>query len=437
MKYYSTRNKDIKVSFKDAVLGGLAADGGLYVPEDVPRLPRAFFNNIADMSLPDVCYAVASYALRDDIEAPVLRRIVTETMNYDMPLVSLDGALWAMELFHGPTMNFKDAGARFFGRILSYLHCESGKSGKYELSVMVSTSGNTGSAVANGLVGVPDIHVYVLYPGNVLTPMQEALFTTLGNNVTAIEVNGTIDDCRALTQQLFADPEMKAKMHFTSATSTNLARLLPHMFHYFWGYASLVRAGVAADNVVVSVPCGNLGNLFAGLLARGMGLPLKRFVAAENINHPFVSYLQSGVFEPQYSEPSIAPALDKGNPRNFERILSLCGGDVEELRKTVSGVVMTDERTEAVMREVWQRHHYLLDPHSAVSYGALAADLKPGEVGLALCTEHPAKLRALVERIIDCPVPLPKRAEPLADMAKRVVHVNSGYKSIKNYFLSL
>lgn len=437
MRYYSTRNPELRDTFTDAVLNGVAPDGGLYVPESVPRLPRAFFNNIAGMTLQDVCYAVAGYALRDDVDAAVLRRIVNETIYYDMPLVQVDDNKWAMELFHGPTMNFKDTGARFFGRILSYLHSCGGSAGLRELNVVVSTSGNTGSAVANGLLGVPNVHVFVLYPSEVLSPMQEALFTTLGSNVTAIEVNGTIDDCRSLVQQLFADAEIQKKMRFTSATSTNIARLLPHMFHYFWAYACLVRQGVTADNVVVSTPCGNLGNLMAGLVAQKMGLPIKRFVAAENVNHPFVNYLRGGVFEPQYSTPSIAPSLDKGNPRNFERILRFCGGDVEELRKVVSGVVMTDEETEAVIRDVWNSRKYLLDPHSAVAYGALSRDIKDGEVGVALCTEHPVKLRGLVERIIGEPVPLPERMAPLADMAKRVVHVNSGYKSIRNYFLSL
>lgn len=438
MRYFSTQNPEgATYSFDEAVMNGRAPDGGLFVPCDIPRLPQAFFKNISRMSLKEVCFAVANYALQGDVEATVLKDIIYETMNYDMPLKEVEKDRYMLELFHGPTLNFKDSGARLFGRLLSYIHKRQTPKRSDFLNVLLTTSGNTGSAVANGLLGMDDVRVFVLYPVDVLSPMQEALFTTLGKNVTAIEVNGTIDDCKNLAQKSFSDIEVSEKMRFTSATSTNIARLLPQMFHYFWVYACLQRNGRDVNNIVVSVPCGNLGNLLSGLIAKRMGLPIKRFVAAENVNHPFVNYLNNGEYIPMFSAPSIAPALDKGNPRNIARIKRLYDNDVEALRKDVSGVIVTDEMAKQEILHQWKNHKYLLDPHSAVASAALSQDLQPGEVGVALCTAHPVKLRRFVQSIINEPIVLPVSITPLAEKPRQIIHINSGFKSLKDYFLSL
>ena len=435
MIYHSTRDLNLRASFEQAVMQGLSADGGLFMPAEIRPLPRAFFHNIDQMTLPEVSYAVANYAMQGDLDADVLKRIIDDTISYDMPVVALDDNLNVMELFHGPTMNFKDSGARFLGRVLAYLNSKRGNAGD-EINVIVSTSGNTGSAVACGLVDVPGVHVFVLYPQDSLGLLQQAMFTTLGHNVTAIEVNGTVDDCKLLVQQAFADKEINSRMRLTSASATNIARLLPFMFHYFWAYAQLVKNGADVSNLVFSVPCGNLGNLTAGLMAKRMGLPVKRFVAAENENHPFVDYLNSGVFEPMSSVATLAPALDKGNPRNVERIMALYGDDVQALRRDVSGCVVTDELIGQTIRDVYQEHGYVFDTHSAVAYKALQENLRAGECGVALATGHPLKLRAIVERITGTRLEIPESVAPLRDLAQQIVHINSGFNSLKQYLLT-
>lgn len=296
MNFYSTNNYNHKVKLRDAVLRGLAPDRGLYMPERIPEFPRAFFNNIGSMSLTDIAFVVASAFFGDEVESDALQRIVNETLNFDIPLVKVADNRYSLELFHGPTLAFKDVGARFMARLLAYFNRHDYDA---DINVLVATSGDTGSAVANGFLGVEGVHVFVLYPHGKVSKIQEAQFTTLGRNITAIEVTGTFDDCQALVKAAFLDPELNERMKLTSANSINVARFLPQAFYYYHAYAQLASLGLPLDKVVVAVPSGNFGNLCAGLIARFTGLPISRFIAANNANDVFYQYLQSGEYRPR------------------------------------------------------------------------------------------------------------------------------------------
>ncbi|HXL00008.1 MAG TPA: threonine synthase [Dysgonamonadaceae bacterium] len=405
MKYYSTRHIAPKATLQEAVIKGLAPDRGLYMPEKINRLPADFFNEIGNLSLTDIAKVVAEKFFGEDIDKEQLNTIAIEALNFDIPLKKLEEGVYVLELFHGPTFAFKDVGARFMSRMLSYFvqeqHLEN-------MKVLVATSGDTGSAVANGFLGVEGIQVFVLYPSGKVSEIQEAQFTTLGQNVVALEIDGTFDDCQALVKSAFMDEELNRKMYLTSANSINIARFLPQSIYYFYAYAQLAKQQ-PVDNVVVSVPSGNLGNLTAGLFAKRMGLPVKRFIAANNRNDVFFQYLDTGNYEPRASIQTIANAMDVGAPSNFERILDLYDQSHEAIKQDISGNTYSDVEIKNTIRTVYEKTGYLLDPHGACAYQALKDEKKPDETGVFLATAHPAKFKETVEECIGSTIEIPQR----------------------------
>ena len=435
MQYYSTNGKTPNVSLQTAVVKGLAADKGLFMPERIPVLPKAFFNNIGNMSLQDISYIVANTLFGEDIDNVTLKDIVYDTLNFDIPLKYVTDNRYSLELFHGPTLAFKDVGARFMARLLGYFN----KQGKNNdmVNVLVATSGDTGSAVANGFLGVPGVRVFVLYPQGKVSRIQEAQFTTLGQNITAIEVNGTFDDCQALVKSAFMDEDLNAHMKLTSANSINVARFLPQMFYYFYAYAQLVKRGQDVSNVVISVPSGNFGNITAGLIGKRMGLPIKRFIAANNRNDIFYQYLKTGVYSPKASIATIANAMDVGDPSNFARVLDLYNHSHEAIANEISGCTYTDEQIAETMAKTYKETGYLLDPHGAVAYRSLEEGLEPNETGIFLETAHPAKFKSTVDAIVNEEIDIPDKLAAFLNGDKRTVKMTSGFTAFKNYLMSV
>ena len=434
MKYYSTNGHSPEASLQEAVVRGLAPDKGLYMPREIKRLPDSFFRRIGDMTLPEMATHVADAFFGEDVPADTLRHIVHDTLNFDIPLARVTDSIRSLELFHGPTLAFKDVGARFMARLLGYFIRR--EDSRRQVHVLVATSGDTGSAVANGFLGVEGIHVHVLYPKGKVSDIQEKQFTTLGRNITALEVDGTFDDCQALVKSAFMDAELNARLMLTSANSINVARFLPQAFYYFYAYAQLQREG-RADNVVVCVPSGNFGNITAGLFARRMGLPVKRFIAANNRNDVFYEYLQTGTYTPRASVPTIANAMDVGAPSNCARVLDLYGNSHAAICADISGATYTDGQIADTMRRVWQEHHYLLDPHGACGFRALSEGLRPGETGVFLETAHPAKFKDTVERIIGSPVAIPAKLQAFMQGQKQSVPMARDYDSFRAYLCGL
>lgn len=433
MQYYSTRHKTSDVTLEQAVFKGLAADGGLFMPRYIPRLPQAFISNLKSMSLHDVAYAVANFAFQGDIEASMLHQLVNETLDYEIPVVHIDGDKYVMELFHGPTMAFKDVGARFMGGLLK--HYMTRKGIDKTVNILVPTSGDTGGAVAGGFHNVPGVRVWVLYPQDSISYMQEAQFASLGGNVHAVEVKGSFDDCKKLVEQAFMDAELNNQLVITSATSINVARIVPQTIYYFWAYASLLRMGKKVDNLVFSIPCANLGNLVSGMVAQRMGLPVKRFVAVENENDIFHQYMITGEFIPKASQGSIAPALDAGNPTNFDRILDMTGS-VEEARKVISSRNYTDQQIIDTMNNVYHQNGYTLDPHSAFAYRGLCDDLQPGETGVSLATAHPGKFATQVEMAIGREIDVPMQLRDFLGGMRQVTTIPPRYIAFKDLLLN-
>lgn len=434
MQYYSTSGNAPKASLQEAVVKGLAPDKGLYMPERIPTIPKAFFNNIGEMSLQDIAYVVANTLFGDDIESETLKNIVNDTLNFDIPLVHVADNKYSLELFHGPTLAFKDVGARFMARLLGYFNK---KNGTKDVNVLVATSGDTGSAVANGFLGVSGVKVFVLYPKGKVSKIQEAQFTTLGKNITALEISGTFDDCQALVKNAFMDAELNEKLQLTSANSINVARFLPQMFYYFYAYAQLAKMGKPLDNIVVSVPSGNFGNITAGLIGKKMGLPIKRFIAANNRNDIFYQYLLSGKYNPRPSIATIANAMDVGAPSNFARILDLYGNSHETISKEISGCTYTDEQISETLKDTYNKTGYLLDPHGAVGYRSLLEGLNENEIGVFLETAHPAKFKDTVESIIEDDVAIPSKLAAFMKGTKSTVKLSSAFPAFKKYLMSL
>jgi threonine synthase len=372
---------------------------------------------------------VADAFFCEDIPADVLRNIVNDALNFDVPLVPVSENIYSLELFHGPTLAFKDVGARFMARLLGYFIR---KDGKQQVNVLVATSGDTGSAVANGFLGVDGIHVYVLYPKGKVSEIQEKQFTTLGQNITAIEVDGTFDDCQSLVKQAFLDEELNRRMKLTSANSINVARFLPQAFYYFYAYAQLKKTG-RAENVVVSVPSGNFGNITSGLFGKRMGLPVSRFIAANNRNDIFYKYLQTGSYAPKPSVATIANAMDVGDPSNFARVLALYGGSHDDIVADISGATYSDADIRDTMRQVYAKTGYVLDPHGACGYRALAEQLKPGEVGVFLETAHPAKFLSTVEPIISAHVAIPAKLQAFMQGTKNAIEMSKDFAEFKEF----
>lgn len=433
MKYYSTNKTAPEVSLKEAVIKGLASDKGLYMPEVIKELPASFFEKMKDMSFQEIAYVVANAFFGEDVDAETLKEIVYDTLQFDAPVVHVNDAIYSLELYHGPTLAFKDVGGRFMARLLGYFI---NKEGREDVNVLVATSGDTGSAVANGFFDVPGIRVFVLYPKGKVSRIQECQFTTLGKNITALEVDGTFDDCQALVKAAFMDADLNAKMKLTSANSINVARFLPQAFYYFYAYAQLAKQG-KADNLVVCVPSGNFGNITAGLFAKKMGLPIKRFIAANNSNDIFLRYLKTGVYTPRASVATIANAMDVGDPSNFARVLALFDNSHEAICKEISGCRYTDEQIADTVKRVNKKYHYLLDPHGACGYEALRDNLKLGETGLFLETAHPAKFLETVQNIIGEEITIPVKLQNFMVGTKLTTELPKDFDSFKTYLLGV
>ncbi|MFI3280124.1 MAG: threonine synthase [Rikenellaceae bacterium] len=431
MQYYSTNKQVPMASLKEAVVKGIAPDKGLYMPESIKTLPAEFFEKIDTMTFQELSLVVAEAFFGEDVDSEALREIVYSTLKFETPLVPVTSDIYSLELFHGPTLAFKDVGGCFMARLLSYFIAKESQGDL--VNVLVATSGDTGSAVANGFLGVEGIHVYVLYPKGKVSAIQECQFTTLGKNITALEVDGTFDDCQALVKAAFADSQLNEHMTLTSANSINVARFLPQAFYYFNAYAQLKRLGKEQE-MVVSVPSGNFGNITAGLIAKRMGLPIKRFIAANNRNDIFLQYLNSGEYTPRPSVVTIANAMDVGDPSNFTRVLDLYGSH-EAICNEISGCSYTDEQIAETLKATLEATDYLLDPHGACGFRALSEQLKEGERGVFLETAHPAKFLETVESITQTSVEIPAPLKAFMQGEKQSIEIGSGFAEFKAFLM--
>lgn len=431
MKYYSTNKNTPSVNLKNAVVKGLAADNGLFMPERIEKLSPSFFENIQNLSFQEIAFEVAKNFFGEDVEDASLKEIVYDTLAFDCPVVKVADNIFSLELFHGPTLAFKDVGARFMARLLNYFLVENEK----QVHVLVATSGDTGSAVANGFLGVDGIHVHVLYPKGKVSKIQESQFTTLGQNITALEIDGTFDDCQRLVKTAFLDEELNEKLLLTSANSINVARFLPQAFYYFNAYARMKEQGMLQNNeLVISVPSGNFGNLTAGLFAREMGLPVAQFLAANNENDVVYEYLKSGEYNPRDSVETIANAMDVGAPSNFARILELYGHSHEKISAVIKGFRYSDEQIRETVKIVYEQNGYLCDPHGACGYRALEEFLGEGQTGIFLETAHPAKFTETVEGVIgNGNVPLPPKLAEFMKGERHVLTMGSDFQQFKGY----
>jgi threonine synthase len=424
MQVYSTRNHQQIVSLKEAVVRGLAEDGGLYMPMRIPILSQDFIKNLSKLSQTELFYAIAQNLIGDTMPPQTLHDIIEEVFNFDLPVVHLHDAVYSLELFHGPTLAFKDVGARFMSRLLAYFY----RNENQTLQVVVATSGDTGSAVAAGFYEVPGIQVFILYPKGKVSYLQEKQLTTWGKNITAIEVEGTFDDCQVLVKQLLSDTELNAKLKITSANSINIARLIPQSFYYFNSFAQLQSLG---KPIVYAVPSGNFGNLTGGILAQKMGLPIRQFIAATNMNDVVPQYLKSGLYQPQSSKATISNAMDVGAPSNFERLQNFFPL-FTDFHEAIQGFSYTDEQTGAIMKKVYETYGYQLDPHGAVAYMGLMEYLKthPEYTGVFLETAHPAKFKDTVESILGVSLALPESLQVFANKEKKSICIDNHYQTV-------
>lgn len=431
MLYYSTNHISQKATFKEATIKGLAPDKGLYFPEMIPLLPEGLIKNIDSYSKEAIALAVIQPYIGNEIPKKDLEKIVGETVNFDFPLVKVQEGMYSLELFHGPTLAFKDVGARFMSRCLG--HFVKGENKK--ITVLVATSGDTGGAVANGFYDVDGIDVVILYPMGKVSSVQELQLTTLGKNISALEVNGTFDDCQQLVKQAFADQELNKDLFLTSANSINVARWLPQQFYYFFAY----RLWHDKNNPpVISVPSGNFGNICAGLLAHRSGLPVQHFIAACNANDVVYNYLETEKYIPKQSVTTLSNAMDVGNPSNFIRILEIFEQQFTSLKNVLSSYTISDEETKNILKEVYLQNDYLLDPHGAVGYSGLEKYLSkhPGLKGIFLETAHPVKFYDVVESLIQQPVPIPKGIKEILNKEKKSVLMDVEFDSLKEYLLA-
>lgn len=413
MKYIGIRQPGSTVTLSNAVLHSTPSGGGLYMPQRLPVIPAPFFMNFGGMSFDEIAYVLANQLFGEDVESASLKRVVDEAFNFDVPLVQISENIYVMELFHGPTLTFKDFGARFMARLLSHLHTgaemqRSKRSGK--LHVLVATNGSTGSAIANGFAGISNVEVYILFPRGHAGRQQEKQFTTLGGNIHALEVQGTIDDCHSLVSQAFADPALNAVAALTSANSENIARLLPQSFYYFYAMALLTERIGRKKPITIAVPAGNLGNVCAGIAAANMGLEYGGLIACENANSFLTDMLAGRDNAAPRAIPTLACAADKGRPSNIDRLKFLCGGDAAGISRRLSAVSVDDAGIIASVNDCYQTTGYTIDPHGAMAWKALKDNLKPGQPGLIMATGHPAKsltaMSAITGRAMDLPLQL-------------------------------
>ncbi|MFZ2900350.1 MAG: threonine synthase [Saprospiraceae bacterium] len=425
MRYYSTKQKSGLVSLREAVLKGLPADNGLFMPERIPGLQTS-----PDQSLADIACLAAEQFLKGDLPGEVIAQITREAIDFKAPLVQLADDLHVLELFHGPTLAFKDFGARFMARLMGWLV----RNDDEPLTILVATSGDTGSAVASGFLGVEGIEVVILYPSGKVSPLQEKQLTTLGQNITALEIDGTFDDCQNLVKQAFLDPELTATRRLSSANSINIARLIPQTFYYLYAASREVFKG---KNLVFSVPSGNFGNLCAGVMAKRMGAPIASFLASANRNDIVPQYLATGRFQPRPSIPTISNAMDVGNPSNFWRLMDLYGHNLERIRADIAGFTFSDEATREAMREVYRKNDYVMDPHGAVGYLGWQDWKKdhPGACGIVLETAHPAKFLKTVEETLGIPIEMPRQLEEAARKSKTAVSIPANYATFRDFLM--
>ncbi|GAA4969075.1 threonine synthase [Algibacter aquimarinus] len=430
MNYYSLNHKAPNTSFKDAVIKGLAPDKGLYFPESIKPLPQSFWDNFENLSYSEIAFEAIKQFVSPEIPEAILKTIVEETLSFDFPVVQLNENISTLELFHGPTMAFKDVGARFMARCLGYFN----QNNTNEVTVLVATSGDTGGAVANGFLGVKGVNVVILYPSGKVSDIQEKQLTTLGQNIKALEVNGTFDDCQAMVKTAFLDEELTSKMQLTSANSINVARWLPQLFYFMFAYKQLHKK---YEDIVFSVPSGNFGNICAGMMAQQLGLPIKHFIASNNANNVVTRYLQSQLYEPKPSIQTISNAMDVGAPSNFIRIQEIYKNKFDSLKQNVSSYSFTDEETKAAMLEIYNNYNYVADPHGAVGYLGSKTYLKenPNAHCVFLETAHPTKFLDVVIEVIKEEQPLPKQIQEVMGREKESIGI-SNYEGLKDFLLA-
>lgn len=426
MKFYSTNGQSSPVSFKEAVIRSLPADRGLYFPEEVPELDFLFLETLDYYSLPQIGQEVLRHFCKEDIPEAKLQEILEQALDFEIPVVEVAKGIHSLELFHGPTYAFKDVGARFLARCLGYFNETENK----EVTILVATSGDTGGAVASGFYEVPGVDVVILYPAGKVSSLQEKQLTTLGKNIRALEVQGNFDDCQAMVKRAFLDADINARLNLSSANSINIARWLPQSLYYFEAYKQL-----KADRLVVSVPSGNYGNITAGMLAKKMGLPIHRFIAASNANDVVPRYLRDGAYAVQPTVPTLSNAMDVSDPSNHPRMLELHQGDFKAITQHISGFTLSDEDTLKVMRDCYEANGYTLDPHGAIGYAALQAGLGKKETGLFLETAHYSKFLSTVEQAFGKSVPLPDFVAELMKKEKQATLIGNDYEQFKAYLM--
>jgi threonine synthase len=428
MQFYSTNRQVSPVSFKEAVLKGLPDDNGLFMPERIPQFSREFLDNLPAMHFADIAFEGAHLVVEDEIPEDALRTIVEDAFDFDVILKNAHDNINVLELFHGPTLAFKDFGARFMARVMGYFLKSDGR----EINILVATSGDTGSAVAQGFLGVRGIKVTLLYPKGKVSKIQEQQLTTLGQNITALEVDGTFDDCQKLVKTAFLDKELNRKLNLSSANSINIARLLPQSFYYTYAYSRLMKK---AEDLVFCVPSGNYGNLCGGLLAKKMGIPISKFIAASNANDIVPKYLETADFAPGPSIHTISNAMDVGNPSNFVRMMDMYESDYQKITDDIEGISFDDEQTRKIITEVYQKHQYLMCPHTAIGYGGLTHYLKENETGVFLSTAHPCKFKDTVDALIPYEVEVPSRLKKIIEKEKQALSMATDYDDFKAYLL--
>ncbi len=430
MKFYSTKNKNISAGFAEAVLKGMPDDGGLYMPDELPLLNKDFFSRIGSLSLSEIAYEVAVQLLRSELPEKQIEKIISNAITFDAPIVPLGGGKYVLELFHGPTLAFKDFGARFMAGTMSYLNRNSNQS----TVILVATSGDTGSAVANGFYNVEGIKVVLLYPSAKVSRIQEQQLTTLGGNISALEVKGTFDDCQRLVKTAFMDKELNGRLKLSSANSINIARLIPQSFYYFNAYA---RLDDRTQPLVFSVPSGNFGNLTAGLFAKKMGLPVDKFIAATNANDVFTKFIESGIFTAKPSVKTLSNAMDVGNPSNFARIQALYGNSIDKIKNDIISYSFSDRDTIEGIKELYSESGYVTDPHGSVGYLALkkyqTENQKDKISGIFLETAHPAKFGDIVTEALQIEVEIPRRLAECMTKNKQAVLISDSYNDLKEF----
>lgn len=429
MNFYSLKDKNHKVGFAQAMINGLAPNEALYFPEQIPTFTSDFFNKLKNLSLPEIAKQVLTPYVGNDFTDKAFDEIVSSVFNFDIPLVEVEDNIFALELFHGPTLAFKDIGARFLAKSMQYLKKDN------TISVLVATSGDTGSAVANGFLGIEGTEVIVLYPKGKVSELQQKQFTTLGKNIKPIAIDGTFDDCQRLVKSAFTDESLKGKMNLTSANSINVARWIPQSVYYYWAYAQIKNN---SQNVSITVPSGNLGNLTAGLLAKRTGLPINNFIASSNSNNIVPDFLETGIYSPKTTVQTIANAMDVGDPNNFPRLLEIFNSNYTDIKSSISGYSYSDNEIRQIIKSCHKDNNYLLDPHGATGFAATKSYCKEnGGIGIFIETAHPGKFKEEVEKTIGKNIELPKRLEVFVKREAIFEELSADYEDFKNYLNKL